>query len=849
MKIPLKISIWILFMCVIQTSPLPGAGLVVRVVDSDTGDLLSARVYVERVGSVGDSARHIFLEPLTDDGFVVRYDKVNWLNENSFERYVSIPAEGGRAEISEGTYRVSVEKGKEYLPAERVVELRGDQEIRIGLRRWINMSDQGWYSGEMHIHRSIEELRHVMLVEDLNVAFPLTQWVTRSGLDPASGNKNQSEVLTDGLIAVDDQHVIWPRNTEYEIFSVNGRQHTLGALFVLGHRSGFQKPVPPWAPVGEKARAESALMDMDKLDWPFSMVLPQVTGARLYELANNHMWRTGFAFRDWNSEAPDWMQPPRGGRSGGEWDWIQYTFGMYYTLLNAGHDLLPAAGTASGVHPVPVGFSRLYVPLPDGFSYDKYIEAVRKGSGFVTTGPMMMVRADGHWCGHKFEIGNGSHKPIHFTGEILSQNKISFVELVENGIPVRTIMGENRATGSGGFRTGLDFEYEVKSTGWLALRCYEDMEGGRIRFAHTGRWKFGNGIPESGLRPEEKKYLVGRIQDEISRSSEFLDEPSLKEYADALGYYESLEAGTENPLGIESRWPQNPEQMEFWLRNAIVDHGFSEEETSLALGLPSYLIPELPVGSDTDEAGAGRLKVLPYPGGRHPRTGFLDGAVNPQRDTKFSVFVPWDTRSYVVVDLPEAIWSNLGLTYLAHTHIPTVWGNEHQDEKLEWEINPESGELTGQRFIPDRKSPVLQYRTRVVPGESMVAMGIQLTNHSSDTLTNLRAQVCNHLKGALGWHEQVGSNKVVSGSWIACGNEEGTKWVLTSWRNQDRAWHNPPVPCIHSDPSFPDCGPGETVRARGLIKFHEGTDIEDFLEVSERDFDRDWRRLTDKGNQ
>ena len=48
------------------------------------------------------------------------------------------------------------------------------------------------------------------------------------------------------------------------------------------------------------------------------------------------------------------------------------------------------------------------------------------------------------------------------------------------------------------------------------------------------------------------------------------------------------------------------------------------------------------------------LLVLPYPGGRHPRIGFLDGAVDPQRETKVSVFTPWDDSSYVVVDVPEA---------------------------------------------------------------------------------------------------------------------------------------------------------------------------------------------------
>src|SRR6202008_264781 len=79
------------------------------------------------------------------------------------------------------------------------------------------------------------------------------------------------------------------------------------------------------------------------------------------------------------------------------------------------------------------------------------------------------------------------------------------------------------------------------------------------------------------------------------------------------------------------------------------------------------------ISATTRPKRPGGLLVLPYPGGRHPRIGFLAGAVRPQRETKVSVFAPWDETSYVVADVPEAIWSNLGLTYLAHTHVDTVW--------------------------------------------------------------------------------------------------------------------------------------------------------------------------------
>ena len=75
------------------------------------------------------------------------------------------------------------------------------------------------------------------------------------------------------------------------------------------------------------------------------------------------------------------------------------------------------------------------------------------------------------------------------------------------------------------------------------------------------------------------------------------------------------------------------------------------------------------------------LRVLPYPGGRHPRTGFRDGAIRPQRETKASVFAPWPGGGYAVADVPEAVWFEPAekkpeLLYLAHTHVPTTWGTE-----------------------------------------------------------------------------------------------------------------------------------------------------------------------------
>ena len=212
------------------------------------------------------------------------------------------------------------------------------------------------------------------------------------------------------------------------------------------------------------------------------------------------------------------------------------------------------------------------------------------------------------------------------------------------------------------------------------------------------------------------------------------------------------------------------------------------------------------------------LVVLPYPGGRHPRIGFLDGAVRPQRETKFSVFTPWDPDSYVVADIPEAIWSNLGLTYLAHTHVPTIWSEQGIElERLEWERRPD-GTLYSVRRLPNG----IRFAVTVTPKPDTVRMEISLTNGTDETLTGLRNQMCVMLGYAAGFNGQTNENKVYRHPYMACRSEDGAHWIITAWESCLRLWANPQCPCMHSDPQLPDCPPGETVKARGYLWFYEG---------------------------
>jgi hypothetical protein len=276
------------------------------------------------------------------------------------------------------------------------------------------------------------------------------------------------------------------------------------------------------------------------------------------------------------------------------------------------------------------------------------------------------------------------------------------------------------------------------------------------------------------------------------------------------------------------RRPRAEADLQYWLENMVWYHQFTNKEIGAATGLTEKEIQaakdRFKIRADTrpERKKDAPLLVLPYPGGRHPRIGFLEGAIDPQRETKFSVFTPWDPNSYVVVDLPEAIWSNLGLTYLAHTHIDTLWTKQGIElAKLEWNRHP-GGRLYIERELPNG----IAFGAKVEPTREAVRMEMWLKNGTKQKLSDLRIQICVMPKMAAGFAEQTNENKLFRNPYAACRSSDGKRWIITAWENCHRPWGNENCPCFHSDPKFPDLEPGQAHRLHGWLSFYEGTDIE-----------------------
>ena len=375
-----------------------------------------------------------------------------------------------------------------------------------------------------------------MLAEDLNVCFPLTYWTTLAERPPSHGDKTKPLEQPASPVAVDATHVWYPRNSEYEIFKVGGKEHTLGAFLILNHKTPFDMPCPPLGPVAKQARDEGALIDLEKHNWEWAAVAAPVLPVDLFELANNHNWRVGFGVKNWGACAAKWMNVHGPLTIDNEADWLEYGWQFYYGLLNSGLAINPTAGSASGAHPVPLGYSRVYVHLPQGFSYDAWLSGLKAGHSFVTTGPMLLVTVNDRDPGETFKADTPM-LPLHVHGEAFSAQPLQRIEIVWNGETLRAIPPTNDPVNNA-FATRFELTFPAEASGWLVARCIaKPLETGGIPFAHTAPWHVE--IAARPLRPRRREvvYFLERVEAEIDRNRGLLSPAQMADYYQARDFW------------------------------------------------------------------------------------------------------------------------------------------------------------------------------------------------------------------------------------------------------------------------------------------------------------------------
>lgn len=752
-----------------------GDGLTIVTTARESGDVMPARLHV-----TGRDGR-----PVRSQGGLPF-----WRDHVASPGQATFPAEPGR-------YSVTAERGPEWSSESAIVELSAGQagtNLTIALHRLANLPAEGWWPGELHIHRPLDEVELTMRAEDLYFGQAISWW---NAANPWTNQPPPSP----STVRFDGQRFVQRLGGEDER---DGGALLFGRLDRPIDITAGQRHFPSSLVYAREAAAAGAWIDIEK---PFWWDVPMWIGNRIGDsigIANNHMQRSGvYPGEAWGRP----RDPVQYSGTHGNGLWSQ---DIYYHLLNAGVRLPPSAGAASGVLPNPVGYNRVYVQIEGEPTPDKWWSGLKAGRVFVSNGPLLRVTANHQPPGHVFTSASASLE-LTIDGRLDSRDSIARVELVRNGT-VETIRLPARVT--------------FEASGWFLVRAIASLTN-TFRFASTGPFYVElQGARQSPGQRASAEFFV-RWCDE--RLAFLATQPSLDDarrarvtqpWREARAFWET-KADAARPDGSQRRPPRDRAETSAWL-NDMLDHAFTRDEMRQVTGHdPTRLEAEL-AQLERRPRRPGLVHVTPYPGGRHPRRGFLEGALAPQRETKISVFTPWDPTSYVVVDVPEALWSNLGLTYLAHTHIDTVWDRQGVKlPQLEW-IRQADGSLRHERTLPNG----IGFGAIVRPGRDSVAMELWMKNGTTGKLTDLRVQNCVMLKAAGGFSEPGRDERRLDKPFALARSADGQHWIVTAWTHCDRSWTNPPVPCIHSDPRFPDLAPGETGRLEGWLWFHEGPNIE-----------------------
>jgi hypothetical protein len=127
-------------------------------------------------------------------------------------------------------------------------------------------------------------------------------------------------------------------------------------------------------------------------------------------------------------------------------------------------------------------------------------------------------------------------------GEIASIHPLDRIEIVINGEIAKTLKSPTSKPSGAGLSTEIntDIALDAARSQWIVVRAFEKHAPGRFRFVHSSPVYFD--VPGKPVRPrsEELKYVIGRIEQELARNKDVLNEAELDEYRSALKAYRAL---------------------------------------------------------------------------------------------------------------------------------------------------------------------------------------------------------------------------------------------------------------------------------------------------------------------
>lgn len=412
-------------------------------------------------------------------------------------------------QLPPGRWRISLEHGNEFIPIrEEFTVSKKDKELtkKFILKRWINLPQRGWYSGDVHVHHPTTkpEFKDYLLeyakAEDLHLISLLEQ-----GNDHVIEGAPQEGFGEKFRVCKED------------ICLVSGQEDPSSRF---GHIIGLN--------IDQLVRDTSAY---NYYDIVFKK-LHQQPGALV-----------GFAHFSWNG-----CDLPRG------FPWLVTTNEIdfvellqfskintldYYDYLNLGFHITAAAGSDFPWGST-IGEVRTVVYTGNTFSVDNWFKGFRAGNTFVTNGPALFFEADGSLPGTELVKASGSTTRLKVKAlSDPSIGKIKQLAIYNNEGLVAEKINTSKSDS-----LEIALTHALKESQWIAAMV--TCDNGAV--AHTSPFYFivdnqptwsvsrAPGIIQKQLEALEK------IERE-EKSRKIIDDGILKRIANARAFYEGLTKG------------------------------------------------------------------------------------------------------------------------------------------------------------------------------------------------------------------------------------------------------------------------------------------------------------------
>jgi hypothetical protein len=366
-----------------------------------------------------------------------------------------------------GQYTFEMERGPEYLNREGnfTIERSADDSKQVDLRRFVDMSEEGWWSGDLLVRRPPKDVPLLVAADDLHVAQVVTWWNDKSQWK-GSGWPKDPLAHTAG-------------NRWYDLMAGGYAREGTEVLC-------FNLPAPALSPggAGEAPPLVEHLIRLRRQHpdlWvdvasPFSWDLPLLVAhdqVDSIQVLHRHFCRSTMV-----ADA-EGGRPPEGKSYPGPSGYARWGQDIYFKLLDCGLRIPPTAGSGSGMTPNPVGYNRAYVHLDGPFDYRQWWKNLRAGQVVVTNGPLLRPTVQGQLPGHVFQAEPGRTLELEIGLTLSTRDPVSYLDIIQDGAVRHSIRFDEYA------KTGRLPKLEFKHSGWFLLRVVNDVSQ-TYRFAMTG---------------------------------------------------------------------------------------------------------------------------------------------------------------------------------------------------------------------------------------------------------------------------------------------------------------------------------------------------------------------------